>query len=327
MRTYTISNERTALEISRVIFGTTYLGNLPDPGEAYRQMDRYFELGGRCIDTARIYSNLEPGDRCPSEVRIGEWLRRTGVRDEMVISTKGGHPPFGRMQECRIGRRDLREDLQRSLEALQTDVIDLYWLHRDNEAVTVEEVIDTLNEFLDEGLVRCIGVSNWSTPRLLQANAYAARAGKTGFSASQIQWSLARTTPRMQGDETLVCMTDEIRRDYEAHQIPVMAYNSQAKGLFSKLAVMPEEQLPAKVRQRFLDGPYREENLRRFARLMELCHKHAVSPAAGAVAYLTSQAVPTGAIIGCSSIAQLEDSMTAQDFALTAGEVAWLDEA
>lgn len=326
MKTFAIENDHTSLVVSRVIFGTTYLGNLPDPGEAYRQMDRYFELGGRCIDTARIYSNLEPDDRYPSEKRIGEWLRRSGVRKEVVLSTKGGHPPFGRMEDCRLSRRDLWQDLEESLDALQTDYIDLYWLHRDNAAVTVAEVIDTLNEFVDQGLVRCIGVSNWSTGRLLEANAYARKAGKTGFSASQIQWSLARCTPQMLGDETLVCMTEQIRREYEEHQIPVMAYNAQAKGLFSKLAVMPEEQLPDKVKRRFLSGPYREENLRRAARVMELSRRYGVSPAVVAIGYLTSQTLPAGAIVGCSSIAQLEDSMRAQDFTLTAEEVAWLGE-
>ena len=105
-------------------------------------------------------------------------------------------------------------DLEQSLDALQTDYIDLYWLHRDHLSTSVEEIVDTLNEFADKGLVRCFGVSNWTTERLLEANTYAKRAGKLGFSASQIQWSLAACTPQTWGDDTLVCMTDQIRADY-----------------------------------------------------------------------------------------------------------------
>ena len=181
MKTFAIENDHTSLVVSRVIFGTTYLGNLPDPGEAYRQMDRYFELGGRCIDTARIYSNLEPDDRYPSEKRIGEWLRRSGVRKEVVLSTKGGHPPFGRMEDCRLSRRDLWQDLEESLDALQTDYIDLYWLHRDNAAVTVAEVIDTLNEFVDQGLVRCIGFPTGRPAACWRRTPMPGRQGKPAF--------------------------------------------------------------------------------------------------------------------------------------------------
>ncbi|WP_077533519.1 aldo/keto reductase [Massiliimalia massiliensis] len=326
MRTFQIQNERDALEVSRVILGTTYLGNMDDHAEGYRQMNRYFELGGRCLDTARIYSNLAPEDRYPSEKVIGEWLRRTGVRKQLVLSTKGGHPPYGQMEAGRLGRKDLWYDLEQSLDALQTDYIDLYWLHRDHLSTSVEEIVDTLNEFADKGLVRCFGVSNWTTERLLEANTYAKRAGKLGFSASQIQWSLAACTPQTWGDDTLVCMTDQIRADYLRHHVPVMAYNAQAKGFFSKLAKMKEEELPAKIRQRFLSPENREMNLERFNRLMELSRQYHVSPAVIAVAYLTSQQLETGAIVGCSSIAQLEDSMSAQDFVLSQEEVNWLEE-
>lgn len=324
MKRFLIQNEKHELQVSKVIFGTTYLGNMGEK-EAFPQLDRYFELGGRCIDTARIYSNFEPDDRRPSEEVIGAWFQSTGLRKEIVLSTKGAHPPFGKMDQSRLGRDDLCFDLEQSLNALKTDYIDLYWLHRDDVNVPVEGVVDTLNDFARQGMVRCFGASNWSVERLLEANSYAEKSGQLGFSASQIQWSLALCTPQSLGDPTLVCMTDETRRAYLEHGIPVMAYNAQAKGLFSKLAQCGEEDLPQKVKKRFLCSELRQENLARFHRVMELSKQYGVSPAVITLAFLTGQKLPTGTIIGCSKISQLEDSMMAQDFQLKPEEIRWLE--
>lgn len=234
MKRFLIQNEKHELQVSKVIFGTTYLGNMGEK-EAFPQLDRYFELGGRCIDTARIYSNFEPDDRRPSEEVIGAWFQSTGLRKEIVLSTKGAHPPFGKMDQSRLGRDDLCFDLEQSLNALKTDYIDLYWLHRDDVNVPVEGIVDTLNDFARQGMVRCFGASNWSVERLLEANSYAEKSGQLGFSASQIQWSLALCTPQSLGDPTLVCMTDETRRAYLEHGIPVMAITHRQKGCFPSL--------------------------------------------------------------------------------------------
>jgi aryl-alcohol dehydrogenase-like predicted oxidoreductase len=324
MKTFEIKNPNYTFSVSKIIFGTTYLGNMPDHQEGFRQMDCYFELGGRCIDTARAYSNLAPEDRCPSETVIGEWLRKTGVRKEIVLSTKGGHPEYGDMSRSRLDEHSLREDLKRSLDALQQDFIDIYWLHRDNTAIPVGELVDLLNEFIDAGSVGCIGASNWSAERILEANQYAAEHGKIGFSASQIQWSLGACTPLDLGDETLVCMDEKTQHIYAKENIPVMAFNAQSKGLFSKLAVMPEDQLPEKIRKRFLNERNRNINLTRFDKVKVLCDQYGVSPAVIALAYITSHSLSAGAIIGCSNIVQLRDSMGAQDFSLTPDEVMWL---
>lgn len=324
MKTFVVENPKHSFSVSKIIFGTTYLGNMPDHSEGFRQMNYYYQAGGRCIDTARAYSNLAPADRCPSEAVIGKWLKQTGVRGDMVISTKGGHPEYGDMSRSRLDERSIREDLKRSLDALQVDVIDLYWLHRDNLSIPVGELVDLMNEFVDAGLVRCIGVSNWSVQRLLQANQYAKEHGKIGFSASQIQWSLADCTPKDLGDETLVCMDAQTEQIYRENQIPVMAFNAQAKGLFSKLIQMKEEDLPVKVRQRFLNERNRTVNLKRFEKVKVLCERYGVSPAVVSLAYLTGNSPETGAIIGCSNMEQLQDSMTARDFSLTENEIKWL---
>lgn len=325
MKTFLVSAGDEKLQVSSLIFGTTYLGNMEDPSEGCRQMDRYLELGGNCIDTARVYSNLAPEDKRPSEAVIGEWMKANGLRKEIVLSTKGGHPPYGRMEESRLNRRELEYDLERSLEALQTDYVDIYWLHRDHLSCSLEEVMETLHSFVRQGLVKAVGASNWSFERIQKANSYAAAHGLTPFAASQVQWSLAATTPEIMGDNTLVCVNSKNYRQYLEDGMPLFAFEAQAKGLFSKLAA-GEEALSPKSRARFLQRENREINLKKWEKVQELCRKYGVSPAVISLAYLTCNPLTAGAIIGCSSMQQLEDSMGAADFSLAPEEVEWLGE-
>lgn len=326
MRTFIIQNREHTLLVPKVIFGTTYLGNIENRAEAFAQLDEYYEQGGRCIDTARCYSNLVPEDRTPSEEVIGEWLSKRERRGQMLLSTKGGHPPYGKMDLSRLDAGSLRYDLEQSLKALQTDYIDIYWLHRDDRRTPVSEIIGTLNEFVREGKIRCFGASNWQSDRIYAANRFANNQGFIGFSAGQVQWSLASCTPSAYGDETVVCMDRELYQAYFDFDFPVMAYNSQAKGFFSKLAAgRKEAELPEKIRKRYLNAGNREENLKRYERVRELSEKYHVTPAVIALAYLTCNRLKCGAVIGCSSREQIVDSMQAQDFVLPDEEVLYLE--
>lgn len=324
MKTFFIQNPSGQLAVSKLIFGTTYLGNMHDYAPGFEQMDCYFELGGRCIDTARIYSNFEPNDKRPSEEVIGEWMHANGVRKELVLSTKGGHPAYGHMDKPRLSSAELREDLSRSLEALQTDYADIYWLHRDDERVPVGSIMETLHSFVKTGEVRFLGASNWSLKRIAEANAYAAEHGLTPFSASQIQWSYATATPTDMGDETLVCVNEEIYAAHLQNHLPIFAFEAQAKGFFSKISTMPEEALPAKVRKRFLNPTNRALNLAKADKVQTLCHKYGVTPAVISLAYITCNPVQAGAIFGCSNLAQLKENMSAMDFELSADDIAWM---
>ncbi|MGI5958571.1 MAG: aldo/keto reductase [Massiliimalia sp.] len=325
MKTFQVSCTGGSLHISKLIFGTTYLGNMDHPEEGYRQMDRYLELGGNCIDTARVYSNLAPEDKRPSEEVIGDWMRHSGIRRQVILSTKGGHPPYGKMKESRLNAKELEYDLSQSLTALNTDYVDLYWLHRDHPDCCLPEVMETLHSFVKQGMVKTIGASNWSFERIKEANQYAVEHGLTPFTSSQIQWSLATTTPESLHDDTLVCVNEQNYAQYLTQGMPLFAFNAQAKGLFSKLAE-GEQALTPKIKTRFLGEENREINLRKWEKVQQLCKKYGVSPAVISLAYITCNPLTAGAIIGCSTLAQLEDSMGAADFELTPEEINWLGE-
>ena len=306
MKTLTIQSAAGKAELSSIIMGSTYFGTKLSKETVFSLLDDYFSFGGNCIDTARVYGQPDVGEASASEAVIGDYLKaRTGLREKILLSTKGGHPPFHDMHSPRLDGDSLRADLEGSLQTLGTSYTDFYFLHRDDERIPVEQIMPVLDGFVKEGKVRFLGASNWKAARIAQANQYAKEQGLTPFSLSQIQWSLARTTPEQCGDDTLVCMTEEEYTWYRENQFPVLCYSSQAKGFFSKMIAQGPDALNDKAKARFLT----EENMDKLEKVKTLSKKYGISPAAAVLLYLTHNEVPAAAIIGCSNAGQLADSM------------------
>jgi len=114
---------------------------------------------------------------------LGEWVRRRGIREEMVIIDKGAHTRAG---QKRLTPADITADLHEGLSRLGTDYIDLYLLHRDDPAMGVGPIVEVLNEYLSAGRIRAFGGSNWTAGRIAEANDYAAaHARPDGFRRQQ----------------------------------------------------------------------------------------------------------------------------------------------
>jgi len=225
----------TTLQVSRLSLGTMNYGlSLTEP-EAWRQMDRYLDEGGNFIDTASVYSDWMPGERSRSEKFIGRYLQGGGRRDRIILSTKGAHPALDAFTVSRVTEKDIRNDLEASLQNLHTDHIDLYFLHRDDPEVPIEEIVGIMNALVKEGKLRYFGCSNFLRPRLQAAQEYAAKNGLQGFASNQIAWSLARINRQNVRDKTLVQMDDDYLQYHRESGVHVMAYSSQAKGYFQKL--------------------------------------------------------------------------------------------
>lgn len=142
------------------------------------------------------------------------------------------------------------EDLELSLSQLQTDYIDLFWIHNDDVTKPVSEIIDAVNEVIKTGKVRAVGCSNWSIERIEAANNYAKEAGLYGFFANQIQWSLARVeTDDYKKAFNALVMDDESYDWYVKNDVAVFAFSSVAQGFFSIAAKGGLEALPELTRQ------------------------------------------------------------------------------
>lgn len=304
------------MKMSKIILGGVAFGTTLSREQSFQMMDKFLLQGGNTIDTARVYCEWLEGGKYASEQTIGEWVKARNNRKDIIIITKGGHPRFSNFSVSRLLREDIFEDIDISLKTLQMDYVDLYLLHRDDITRPVSDIIDTMNILVDQGKARAIGVSNWSIKRILEANEYAKENGKVQFCVSELQWSLAECFPKTFGDETLICMTQKEYERYIEIGIPVIAYSSQANGIFTKAGEDDLEQVPDKLKK-FVTP----ENIRRYNNLQRLCKKTGYSKTAVSLNYITDNELSAAAIIGCSKMEQLQEALLTTGITLSQQEI------
>ena len=283
--------------VSRVVMGTL---NRHDLRHASVMYDDFFEMGGTCFDTARTYGDGR------SEATLGLWLRNRGVRDQVVIVTKGAHTP-----NCYP--EVVTTQLAQSLDALGTDHVDVYLLHRDNPEVPVGEFVDLLDEHASAGRIRTFGGSNWTIARFEEANEYAARHGRTGFAVLSNNFSLARMLePPWEG--CVAASDPESKRWLEARQVPLLSWSSQAQGFFAT------------------DGPgsfpaswHSHDNEERRERTRALAKEKGADPTTIALAYVLAQPFPVFPIIGPAAMRETASSLEALTVQISPEEMEWLN--
>ena len=315
----TISN--IALKPSQLCLGASNFGASIAQAEAFTLMDAFVERGGNFLDTAEVYANWLPDlPRSISERTIGAWLKARGNRSRILIGTKGAHPNLATMHIPRLAPADILHDLHGSLKNLQTEYIDLYWLHRDEPARPVGEIIDTLDAQVKAGNIRSFGCSNWSTARMQAALAYATAHGCHGFVANQPMWSLAQPNAAAFGMPGLAAMDDPMFAFHQASGWAVVPYTSQARGFFQKVAAHGASGLNDRERQAY----WNDTNARRATVVQQLAEEHKATPSQIALAYLLQQPITTIPVIGCRTVTQIHDSMGAADIKLPATALALL---
>lgn len=307
MRYTELNASRDRLSLSRLIFGTGSVGISVCYKDAALLLDRYRHAGGNGIDTARMYG------KGASEQVIGRYLSRSGCRNEIILSTKGGFPPKEDMHHSRIRPRELQKDLEDSLRTLGVSHTDIYFLHRDDPDYPLDQLMPFLHNLVVSGKVRFLGASNWSAERISQANRFALAQGLTPFSVSQIQWSLAEATPAMWEDDTIVCMNEREAAFYRETQMPVMAFTPLTRGFFSKAILEGTDSPGFSSFSAFLTP----RNLARIQRVKILCEKYQATPSQICHAYLTDGPVQGLAVLGAKKLSHLEDSLAGADLVLS----------
>ena len=176
-----------ALAGIRLVLGGNVFGWTADRDASFEVLDAYYELGGRMIDTADVYSAWVPDHKGgESESVIGAWLEARGVRKDMKIHTKTGM----------LGGKELYEpatvlaSLDRSLERLRTDYVDLYYAHRDYDELPIGEIVSAFDGAVKSGKARALGASQFNAARLSAALHAAETQGATPFSVAQNEYNL-----------------------------------------------------------------------------------------------------------------------------------------
>lgn len=294
-----------------IALGTMDFGGKIEESRAREFMDAYVEIGGNFIDTARIYGDFASGVQGGSEQVIGRWMEDHRCRDALVLGTKGGHPDPRDMHAGRLSHGEILDDMQRSLENLRTDCVDIYWLHRDDPSRPVQEILESLTDLKERGMTRCVGVSNWKPARIAAAMAASRAHGLVQISANQPQFSLARQF--VVEDDTLVQMDAEGYALHLRENLPCQPFSAQAKGFLSKMDAQGEGALTEKARRRFLCA----DNLDVLRRTQALARETGHSVSALSLAWLTSQPFPTFPIAGVSRMEHIEALKEAGDCLLT----------
>jgi aryl-alcohol dehydrogenase-like predicted oxidoreductase len=267
-------------------------------------LDEYVAAGGTVFDTAPRYG-AGLVDRL-----LGQWMQSRAIRSDITVIGKGAFDP------CRP--EEIGPGLDRSLNDLKTDYLDLYFLHRDNVGVPAAEFVDALNQEVAKGRIRAFGGSNWSTARIDEGNRYAAERGLRRFEALSNQFSLAKMIqPVWPG--TLALSSDEDLDWIAKSDVVLFAWSSQARGFFTDHAGRGKQ-----VDPEFMASWYSDENFARRDRAEALASQLGTTLPRVALAYVLAQPFPTIPIIGPLTTAELREALGALDVDLTPPQVAWL---
>ncbi len=294
-----------SVPVSNIVLGTMYFGSRISQTQSERLLDTFVSMGGNQIDTARCYADWIPDGAGASEKAIGKWLSGR-KRESVFLGTKGGIKPRGyNATRGDLSQENLEKDLKASLTALQTDYIDLYWLHRDDLRFSPGEIVERMNQWIRQGYIRYFGVSNWTAKRIMEANEYAASHGLSGAVASQIQYGLGICTPSDWGDSTIVCMDNSEYMAYEKLQIPVYGYSAQAEGYFPLYIRGGSGALGSDTRKKY-DTPV---NRIRADRLKQLMKKKQYSLSWIMAEYVLRSSFPAMFIMGGSNESRMKEIM------------------
>lgn len=286
---------RSELMVGGLAFGGNVFGWTADEAMSFRLLDGFVDGGFNLIDTADVYSNWYPGNvGGESERIIGKWMKLRGNRSRMVIATKVGH----KMSETDQGlkREYILAAVERSLERLQTDYIDLYQTHKDDAGTGVDETLGAYAELVKQGKVRVIGASNLSGARMQESLEASARLGLPRYECVQPRYNLY---DRFEFERELqpYCLSNDLG---------VIPYFSLASGFLTG-KYRTEGDLATSSRQLRIKDYLNERGWRIVDALTYVAAETRTSPSQIAIAWLRAQPGITAPIASATNPEQLQE--------------------
>jgi aryl-alcohol dehydrogenase-like predicted oxidoreductase len=298
----------TDLTVSPLCLGGNVFGWTADESSSRAVLDRFHDATGATpsfVDTAESY-----GDGT-SERILGAWMADRGVRDQVVVATKAS--PGGK--EHPLAASEIRAACERSLRNLQTDRIDLYYAHYDDETTPLEETLTAFDELVRAGKVRHVAASNYSPARLAEALETSERLGETRFVALQMHYNL------MERD----AFEGELRDVVTAHGLGTLPYYGLAKGfLTGKYRSGTRVDSPRAARASEYVGEKGDRVLRA---VRQVAQARGVPVAAVALRWLADQPTVVAPIASARDVEQLADLLPMQDLKLAGDELQALNDA
>jgi aryl-alcohol dehydrogenase-like predicted oxidoreductase len=301
----------TDLKIAPLVLGGNVFGWTADRETTFTLLDAFLDAGFNAIDTADVYNRYVPGNSGgESEKFIGEWIKERGVRDRVVIITKGGLS-MGKGQKG-LGREYLSQACEASLERLQTDYIDVYMSHLADDTVPIEETLETHQQLIDAGKVRYSACSNYTVEQLTAALA-AAGPGRARYAVFEPGYNLVSREYEDVFEE--ICTRENIG---------VIPFYGLASGFLTG-KYRSKDDLAGKPRERLTDEYLTDRNFAILDRVRAVAARHDATPAQISLAWLMARPSITAPIASATNPAQLADILKSVEVKLTAEDFAELD--
>ncbi len=307
---------RTGLDVSSLCLGGNVFGWTIDEETSFAVLDAYFEGGGTFIDTADVYSTWAVGHvGGESEAILGRWMSTRGNRDRVIMVTKIGSQMGTAPDAKGLSRRYIMEEVEASLKRLQTDYIDVYLAHRDDQETPLEETLAAFNDLVRQGKVRSIGASNYSAARLSQALQISTQHDYARYESVQPPYNLVNR--------------EVYERDLEPlcreQGLGVITYSSLASGFltgkYRSGKDMPSSPRAKGVRERYMN----DKGFRVLDQLDRVAKAHNATLSQVALAWILARPGITAPIASATSVEQVRELLGAVTLKLTEEEMTSLD--
>jgi aryl-alcohol dehydrogenase-like predicted oxidoreductase len=306
---------KSGLEVAPLALGGNVFGWTADEAMSFKLLDAFVAHGFNLIDTANNYSRWVPGHQGgESETIMGKWLKQRGVRDKVIIATKVGME-MGADQKG-LAKAYILKEVEQSLKRLQTDYIDLYQSHIDDEATPLEETLETYAQLVKQGKVRAIGASNYGGERLAQALEVSAKHGYPSYQSLQPHYNLYERADYESKLESLC----------QQKGIGVITYFSLARGFLTG-KYRSEADLSKSPRGGGVKGYFNERGFRILETLDKVAKEHGSTPARVSLAWLIARPSVTAPIASATNLEQLNDLIEATKLELDRGTIEKLNRA
>ncbi len=308
---------RSDLSIAPLVFGGNVFGWTIDERTSFTLLDAFVDHGLNCIDTADVYSRWAPGNQGgESETIIGNWLKKSGKRNDVIIATKIGSSMTANDSKKNLSKAYVLRGVEYSLRRLQTDHIDLYQSHYDDKDTAVQETLEAYDQLIKDGKVRYIGASNFSPERLKESIDTSERSGLPSYVSLQPEYNLYDR----EGYEK------ELEGICKERGLGVITYYSLASGFLSG-KYRSENDLNKSKRGQGIKKYLNDRGQRILTALDDLSKEHNASTAAISLAWVMARPTVTAPIASATSVEQLKELARSVEIKLSAEDVAKLDEA
>lgn len=306
---------RSGLEIAPLVFGGNVFGWTADEARSFKLLDQFMDAGFNCVDTADVYSKWKPGNKGgESETIIGNWFKARGNRGKVILASKCGlemAPDKKGLSKAYILRA-----VEDSLKRLQTDYIDLYQSHRDDNVTAPAETMEAHAALVKAGKIRVVGASNFNAERLKASLDASAKAGIPRYETLQPLYSLVERK-EFEGPLQDLCVKEGIS---------VIPYYSLASGFLTG-KYRTEADLAGKARAAGAGKYLNAKGLAVLKALDEGAKKHNATLAQVALAWLLAQPAVAAPIASATTSEQLSDILKSTALKLDRETLGALDKA